>query len=117
MKLPERNPVIDSDHYPDAKPVSVSAPVSAGSEALEQQTMSGITPSFQGVAGRSSADKGDGTVLKTHAKSILSSLLNAALAAGEEGQSRACFKQLNIAHAILLVTAPDNNKGDQDEWR
>lgn len=121
--------------------VSIGAPGQEKATALDPDL--GIAPKFGGASGvprtgsRGQAPglgnkvvsvegeddllaggKPSGKELKAEARSMLSSLLNAALAAGEEGRSQACFKQLNVAHAVSLIAPQhDDERRDVGDWR
>lgn len=95
-------------------PSGMPSPISpeASTQGAKGQTILGAprTPTHRNFSGEE---------LKVHTKAALSSLLNAALAAGQEGRSLSCFKKLNVAQAVLVSAAsrPRTRDGAEIDWR
>lgn len=108
-------------HVPIGAPGHPISPL-AGQEIGETVEKAALPPGDGAVSGRALPPRNEllsdagssGPALKAQAKAMLSSLLNAALAAGEEGRSRACFKQLNTAFAVSTVSV---QRDGANGWR
>jgi len=118
--IPEKvaKPENEDDPLPGKSDSGVAVPAANSAPIQPPATMAGpVAVQAAGTPRIPSDHKYNGKELKANAKAVLSSLLNAALAAGEEGRSGSCFRQLNSARAVVLDKGSVPSKTVESDWR
>jgi hypothetical protein len=119
--IPKKMPGLDPDLGREpGRPAAIPPPAGIAAPMPSEASMeSARATQIPGASRPPASHKFNGKELKAHAKAVLSSLLNAALAAGEEGRSWSCFKKLNFARAVVLDPASNAWAGEdrESDWR